>query len=182
VSDGHGQRPAEPRIERALARLARAGWLHGPALDVACGDGRHAVLLGQLGLATLAIDRDSDALARLRRRAARLSIPVLTHLVDLESPSRPQLDRAAYGLIIVVNYLHRPLCHAIAQALQPGGALVYETFTRDQALIGRPKNPAYLLRRGELLRLFAGLTVIDHEEGGSAVSGYKATLVARRPP
>ena len=182
MRDANRPRPPEPRIERALARLAAAGRLRGPALDVASGDGRHAITIARRGLPTLAVDRDGAALARLRARARALSLPVLTLEADLEVEPPPKLERDAWGLIVVVHYLHRRLCPALTTALAPGGVLLYETFTRLHATIGRPTNPAFLLRPRELLRLFAALEVIDYEEGERRGPSIKATLVARRRP
>jgi hypothetical protein len=65
----------------------------------------------------------------------------------------------------VTNYLHRPLLPAIAQALADGGVLIYETFARGNERFGRPHNPDFLLRPGELLDAFAMLTVVASEQG-----------------
>ena len=65
----------------------------------------------------------------------------------------------------MTNYLHRPLLPAIAQALAPGGVLIYETFARGNERFGRPHNPDFLLRPGELLEAFAMLTVVAFEQG-----------------
>ena len=46
-----------------------------------------------------------------------------------------------------------------------GGVLIYETFARGNERLGRPRNPDFLLRPGELLQAFAMLTVIAFEEG-----------------
>jgi hypothetical protein len=84
----------------------------------------------------------------------------------------------------VFRYLHRPLAADIARALAPGGLLLYETFTIRQRDLGYgPGNPAFLLRQGELPRLFAGLDLLASWEGTTA--GEKpaavARLAARRP-
>jgi hypothetical protein len=43
--------------------------------------------------------------------------------------------------------------------------LIYETFARGNERFGRPHNPDFLLRLGELLDAFAMLTVIAFEQG-----------------
>ena len=68
-------------------------------------------------------------------------------------------------MIVVTHYLHRPLFPSLLAALRPGGALVYETFTRAQAARGRPTNPGFLLAPGELRRLVAPLDVRAAREG-----------------
>jgi len=51
--------------------------------------------------------------------------------------------------------------------LAPGGLLLYETFAVGNERFGRPRNPEFLLRPGELLEVAAsaGLTVAAYEHG-----------------
>jgi SAM-dependent methyltransferase len=126
-------------------------------LDVACGHGRNALFLARSGWLVHAVDRDADALARLDRL-------VTTAVVDLESGTAA-LGHREYGAVIVFNYLHRPLMPAIVEAVAPGGVLIYETFTAGQAARGQPRNPAFLLREGELPTLVAPLDVVRSREG-----------------
>ena len=67
--------------------------------------------------------------------------------------------------IVVTNYLHRPLFAPIAAALMPNGVLIYETFAAGNERLGRPRNPDFLLRPGELLDAFAELTLLAFEQG-----------------
>ena len=50
-----------------------------------------------------------------------------------------------------------------------GGVLIYETFAHGNERFGRPRNPDFLLRPGELLDAFAMLTVIAFEQGEVSV-------------
>jgi SAM-dependent methyltransferase len=136
----------------------------GSALDVACGRGRHALWLAKRGLIVHAIDRNAEAIADVRRLASERALDVRTRAVDLETGS-PQLPERAFDLVVVFNYLHRPLFPALVGALRPGGLLIYETFTRAQAARGKPTNPAFLLEPGELRRLVGSLEVIAEREG-----------------
>jgi tellurite methyltransferase len=148
-------------------------------LDVACGRGRHALLLASAGFDVHAIDRNADAIAFLRGTAERLHLSVTAGVVDLEGDSAPDLGTATYNAILVFNYLHRPLMPALRAALKPGGRLFYETFTARQAERGHPKNPDFLLKDGELAQLVAPLTVLRSREG--EVDGrFIASLVAER--
>jgi rhodanese-related sulfurtransferase len=149
----------------------------GRALDVACGRGRHALLLAAAGFAVDALDRDEAALSFLRATADRLDLPVVTRAVDLEAA--PSLERDAYALVVVFHYLHRPLFPALAAALAPGGLLVYETFTVGQPALGRPRDPAHLLEHGELARLVAPLEIV-RERDGVHESRHVAAVAARR--
>ena len=134
----------------------------GPALDLACGGGRHARLLASLGHPVTALDRDAQALAV----AAGPGILTVRH--DLEAPGAAwPFDPASLAGIVVTNYLHRPLFGRIAAALAPNGVLIYETFARGNEIFGKPSNPDFLLQPGELLALAggAGLRVVAYEDG-----------------
>ena len=147
-------------------------------LDVASGRGRHALALAAAGWTVHAIDRDVDVLAALQEAARGLAGTVTTEVIDLEA-GPVALGADAYGGIVVFNYLYRPLMPALIDALEPGGVLLYETFTRGQAARGHPRNPAFLLDEGELPRLVAPLQVLRSFEGER--DGHLiASVVARR--
>ena len=82
--------------------------------------------------------------------------------------------------MLVFNYLHRPLMPAIVDAVEPGGVLIYETFTAGQAQRGRPTNPAFLLRDGELPALVAPLAVLRAREGDFEGRLVSSIVAARR--
>lgn len=136
----------------------------GSALDVACGRGRNTLWLAACGYDTHGIDRDPEAISQLREEAMRRQLQVHATLLDLETQT-VSLGRAIYDVIVVVHYLHRPLFPMLIGALRPGGILVYETFTKAQALRGKPTNPAFLLDEGELRTLVAPLEVLLEREG-----------------
>jgi SAM-dependent methyltransferase len=133
-----------------IARHASLIPKSGPVLDLATGGGRHTRYFKDLGYAVVAVDRDISGLADLVGDA---QITVIA--ADLEGGAAwPCGDRRFAG-IVVTNYLHRPLFPHIAAALQPGGVLIYETFGVGNERFGRPSNPDFLLKPGELLS-FAG--------------------------
>ncbi|MFQ5877838.1 MAG: rhodanese-like domain-containing protein [Acidobacteriota bacterium] len=151
----------------------------GKALDLACGSGRHALLLAARGLDVRAVDRDEAKIRGLGSTASRLGLPVRAEVLDLED-GEVDLGADAYELILGIRYLYRPLFVAIRRALAPGGLLLYETFTVAQAARGRPTNPAFLLGHGELPRLVAPLEVVRAREGEHD-GGMVAAVAARRP-
>jgi len=154
------------------SRLPRAG----RCLDLACGKGRHALLLACAGIPVHAIDNDAGKLASLAEFAGRLGVPVTAQALDLESDA-VDLGRDAYDAILVFSFLHRPLFPAIVAALKPGGILFYETFLVQQVERGHPKSPEHLLAPGELRDLVAPLEVVEAREGefdGRFVSGVVA--------
>jgi rhodanese-related sulfurtransferase len=158
----------------------------GRALDVACGAGRHALLLATAGFDVTAIDRDSATLDRLRLQSERLGLQLQTEVIDLETDdealrgataAEAVLGPDSYDLILVTRYLHRPLFPHLLRALAPAGVLIYETFLEQQAERGHPKNPAFLLKPGELATLVAPLTILRQREGdhdGALISSIAA--------
>ncbi len=136
----------------------------GRALDVACGRGRHALLLAGAGFRVRAVDRDAARIAALSEMAERLGLSVEAEVLDLETGAA-DLGTEEYDLVLVVHYLHRPLFPSLVRALAPGGLLLYETFTTAQAARGKPTNPDFLLDPGELVRLAAPLEVLRQREG-----------------
>ncbi len=147
------------------------------ALDVACGFGRHALLLASAGYRVHAIDRDPDRVRFVQEMADRLGFDVRGDVRDLES-GEARLEPDACDLAIVTHYLHRPLFPALVRTLRRGGVLLYETFTTAQAACGQPQNPAFLLEPGELPRLVAPLRVLRQREG--EFEGRMVAAVAAR--
>lgn len=158
---GHGPNRPSPWVER-FAALVPAG---GEVLDVAAGGGRHARLFLERGHPVVAIDRDAAALraiaAALPTTASRLEVIE----ADLEGGATwPFRDRRFAG-VVVTNYLHRPLLPMLVAAVAPGGVLLYETFAAGNERFGRPSNPDFLLRPGELLDAVRGeLRVVAYED------------------
>ncbi len=133
------------------------------ALDVACGDGRNARWLAELGFAVDAIDVSDVAIAALRAAAADRGLHVDARTVDLE---RDALPAGPYDAVVCTSYLQRDLFAPLGSMLAPGGVVVYETFARAHVEeLGRAFNPAYVLDRNELLRAFSDLHVHHYREG-----------------
>lgn len=172
--EGPVRGPSSWLLENA-GLLARGGRV----LDVACGRGRHALLLAGAGFDVTAIDRDPVAIDRLRTIADRLEFKITTGVIDLETDPPPDLGSRQYDTVLVFNYLHRSLMPALREATSVGGKVFYETFTRRQAERGHPRNPAFLLDDGELPRLMAPFAVLRSREG--EIDGrFIASVVAQR--
>ena len=152
---GHGLGEPSPWVRR-FAALIRPG---GRVLDLAAGTGRHTIFLRQRGHEIVAADRDISALSALQADPG-----ITIAAIDLEDGAAWALGQD-YDGIVVTNYLHRPLFAALGDALAPSGILIYETFALGNERFGKPSNPAFLLRPGELLEAFGNLTVIAFEQG-----------------
>ncbi|HEV2060689.1 MAG TPA: methyltransferase domain-containing protein [Solirubrobacteraceae bacterium] len=171
--------PAEWLVEHA--DLLSGG---GRALDVACGDGRNARYLAQLGYMVDAIDVSDVAIDALRAAtvARGLTMAIAPRVVDLE---REPLPPGPYDVIVMTNFLQRDLFEPLQDALAPDGLLVFETLARAHVdELGHSFNPAYLVEHGELPRAFGRLEVVDHHEGVAQRAGKPrgvAGIVARKP-
>lgn len=143
-----------------IARFAPLIPADGNVLDLACGGGRHARLLAELGYCVEAVDRDAAALATLAGVES-----INTRVADLEGGPWPYYGHGFDG-IVVSRYLWRPLIPNLLACLNEGGILIYETFMVGQEQFGKPENPAHLLRVGELLELVRNrFTVLAFEQG-----------------
>ena len=146
----------------------------GDVLDLACGNGRHTRHLASLGHSVVAVDRDADALA------LAAGADITTSNIDLEEAGAAwPFGPARFAGIVVTNYLHRPLTAAMIASLAPDGVLIYETFAEGNAQFGKPSNPDFLLKPGELLDWARdhGLRVVAFEEG--VVDAPKTAMVQR---
>lgn len=166
----------------------------GPALDLACGVGRHTLLLAMRGQHVTAVDWSSVALDILEARGHAARMPVhrasaidgkqrATHRgiglwqTDIE---RVKLPEQSFELVLCIQYLQRSLFPQISRALRPGGVLLFETFTRAQLeFAGGPRNSEHLLEMGELRIAFPELRVLFYRElrAGQGI----ASLLAQKP-
>jgi SAM-dependent methyltransferase len=151
----------EQHVDAPSAWVTR--WAHlvpgaSRVLDVACGHGRHARWFAARGHAVDAVDRNADALATLA------AVPqVSPRCADIEAGPWPYAP-GRYGGVVATNYLHRALFPVLLDALEPGGVLIYETFALGNERFGRPSNPDFLLRPGELLEVVRGRLAVHAYE------------------
>ena len=144
----HNTPTPSPWISRH-AHLAPAG---GRVLDLACGAGRNGRLFLEAGHPTVFLDINTSAVADL---AGVENADVLQF--DLEDKSDPTalyawpFGQRKFSAVIVTNYLWRPLLPTLVDSVAPKGVLLYETFAEGNEAFGRPSNPDFLLKTGELL-------------------------------
>jgi SAM-dependent methyltransferase len=136
------------------ARLIAPG---GKVLDVACGSGRHMRWLAAQGFRMTGVDRDAAVLEGLDAEGRTVQ-------ADIENGPWPLAGERFDG-VVVTNYLWRPLMPTLVAALAEGGVLIHETFALGHEAYGKPSNPAFLLRPGELLAHCRELQVVAYEDG-----------------
>jgi len=141
---------------RRWAGLIRPG---GRVLDVACGYGQHLRFLKSQGFSVVGVDRDEAAIGAFKGIGG-----IEIQVADIEAGPWP-FAPANFDGVVVTNYLHRPLFRNLVDALLPGGVLIYETFARGNERHGRPTNPEFLLRPGELLHSLEPLAIVAFEQG-----------------
>jgi SAM-dependent methyltransferase len=150
------------------------------ALDVACGTGRDAVYLARQAFEVIALDVLPDALHRAKDLARRNEVQIQTIASDLEHGG--SLPPGQFDLVTVFRYLHRPLIPALSRAVGPGGYIVYETFHERNASRGhRPRNPAHLLKTGELSQAFGDFEIVIERDAIERDGRFFSSLLARRP-
>ncbi|MCF0253662.1 MAG: class I SAM-dependent methyltransferase [Duodenibacillus sp.] len=141
-------------------------------LEVACGNGRNTRLLARLACAVTAVDI---------RPMPEVPAGVRFELRDLEGAPWPYAP-ASFDCAAVINYLWRPRLPELLASVAPGGLLLYETFTAEQAArFGKPASPAHWLAHGELLeRLGEGWRVLAYEDGRTDAGRWVERVAARR--
>ena len=163
----------------------------GSALDLACGNGRHALWLAERGWRVTAVDFSAEALRQARERDAEL------HLVEWIEADLATYEPPADSFdLVLVAYLHVPACERqavlakAAAAVAPGGTLVLAG--HDLTNIGTgapgPSSPALLYTPDEIVPELPGLDVKRAEqvrrpvelEDASRVEAVDALVVARR--
>mgnify|MGYP002349917509 CR=1 FL=1 len=137
-------------------------WSHlvppgGSVLDVACGHGRHLRWFAQRGHRVTGVDRSPEAIAAVAPWGRAVQ-------ADIENGPWP-FEGERFDLVLVTNYLWRPLLPLIVQSVAEGGVLLYETFAAGNESVGKPSRPDFLLQPGELLRASEGLQVVAYEDG-----------------
>jgi len=145
------------------------------ALDLAAGAGRNSIFLAERGCHVVAVDFALEGLRHCMRQAAMRGLQIQTISADLKTFVFPT---CGYDLLVNFFFLQREVFPAMANALNPGGLLMFETYTShyQAAHKGRSMRREYLLEPGELQASFPGLITLFQEE--TAVTDR---LIAQKP-
>jgi SAM-dependent methyltransferase len=124
------------------ARIRDSG---GPALDLACGVGRHAVPLLERGLEITGVDASMDAIRLARARARAASVAAEFHVQTMQALDLPQ----RFATIYIPNGSYQVLAErsTAAQAVErfrrhlwPGGQLLIDMSPLVQGLDAYVRN------------------------------------------
>ena len=162
-----------------------------PVLDLACGKGRNGLYLVENDINVNFADVNGEALEQVEQSLKRLSsdkqkLAQCWH-VDFEQANTNPLHDKCFAAVMVFRYLHRPLFEQIKAMIKPGGMIIYETFTEQQAQFGRPKNPDFLLKPRELIEQFSDWKILHSFDGvvnapaNGDVKKAIAQIVAKKP-
>mgnify|MGYP000418647940 FL=1 len=151
-------------------------------LDLACGEGRNGLFLAQKGLPVTFADHSESALSNISNTLNQTGGCHTIWPVDLELPDINPFAGKVFSSALIFRYLHRPIIPFLINAVAPGGIVVYETFTLDNKQFGRPNNPQFLLKQGELQDWFNGWETLHYFEGIlPAPDRAVAQIVCRKP-
>jgi len=157
----------------------------GLALDLAMGEGRNGIYLATRGYDVDGVDANPRCIETARAGARKLGAPIRAILGNVEDGTYI-IPIETYDLIVVFNYLYRPVLKDIKDGVVSGGGVIYQTYTVDQPRFGRPTNPDYLLRPNELKEVFSDWEILRYREliGPSRADGKDraiAGIIARKP-
>lgn len=141
TNEGHGSAAPSPWVAHFLQALRGRGSM----LDIACGRGRHTRFARSLGFTITAVDRTLDGVRDLDGTDGITLVQA-----DLESGGPWPLAGRTFDVVVVTNYLWRPIFPHILASVARNGVLLYETFARGNERYGSPRNPEFLLAPGEL--------------------------------
>ena len=163
IAEGDTKLEPVPWLVEHLALIEQRA--PGRALDVACGRGRNARWLADLGFDVLAVDVSDVALEALRERSDGRRITT-----EHRDVSADGLPAGTFDVVVDAFFLDRSLAPAMQAALAPGGLLVFVTFIGER----------FGLEPGELRELFADLEILDYHEGPpDPDSRPRANLIGR---
>ena len=129
-------------------------------LDLACGQGRHAVEFARRGHEVTGVDLSTTLLSHARQRAAEAGVEVTWLHQDMRVPVDGDYDLAV-NLFNAFGYLEsehedQRVLDTVAAALRPGGVFIQEISNREAQI----RDP----RSAEVHRIDERLTLIEERE------------------
>ena len=157
----HRRHPSD-WLRQALAMASIDSGKGRRALDVACGRGRNALYLAQLGFEVDAMDISPVGLAQAVASGHELGLTVTWLEADLDLPFNPP---GIYDLIAIIRYVNLPLLAELSRYLKPEGWLVCEEHLQSSEDVKGPQSEKFRLAPGALAAACEGLRIHHQEEG-----------------
>ena len=136
----------------------------GRAMDLACGAGRNAIYLAELGFEVDAIDVSLVGLeiAREKAKERRLSI----HWINEDLLNDWTIPDQQYDLILMFRFVSSEVLVKLPQLLARGGALMIEEHLQwPQGNVVGPSGNRFRVKAGELMEGCKDLDVLFRYEG-----------------
>ena len=187
--DAHAFGPPSEELVALLPRLP----VGAEVLDLGCGDGRNALVFAAAGFHVRALDKSRAGIERLRSRALRRGLAIVSEIRDLTDYS----PDGSFDLVITHGVLHllepgpcERLLGDVRAATRRGGWNVHVVFTDRlpqpddlAAFVHRPFREGELRERyvGWEIELFRSYTLEDEHPGGIRHRHAINKIVARKP-
>ncbi len=151
-------------------------------LDLACGDGTHAIAAAERGAEVVAVDIDPERLKAAETAAGKAGVTVQWLMADL---TKDPLPDGQFDVVMIFNYLDRERIPQFLEAVKPGGYFMSETFLEQQRDLGwGPTSDDHLLKSGELWSLVKPFEIVLAREVLEILDGRTkaiASILAQRP-
>lgn len=92
------------------------------ALDLACGFGRHTILLNSKGYTVVSGDLSMGRLQTIKDENS------FSYCLCLDASRNLPFQDQSFNLVVIVHFVHECLLSNIQRLLVPGGFLIYETY------------------------------------------------------
>lgn len=163
--DPWGTTPAATVVTE-IAAAQEAGLVPGKAVDLGCGDGRHARWLAGLGWNVSAVDVHEETITAARERDSDEGRP--GHVDWIVGDARDWAPEHPVQLV-VIGFLHLPvpelsaIVERAANWLTPGGHLLYLGHAAENAQrgVGGPQDRSVLPEIADLAAATRGLQVLS---------------------
>ena len=152
------------------------------AIDIACGGGRDAVFLSQLGWQVTAIEKQEQVISRAQQLAKNNHQHINCITCDVNNTDC--LPNKKFNLVVIIRYLNRDLIGWIKNHVSLGGFVVFQAFSEGVEKFKSPKNAKVIINKEEFAKTFGkddGFEIIidriDLLEDGRPVSSFIAKRV-----
>lgn len=147
-------------------------------LDLGCGGGRTAVYLAEKKAHVTAIDNQSKVLDRAKTLSEKEGVQVDWRCCNLNADAC--LPDTSFDVILMLRYLNRDLLPWIQTHLSEEGTVIVQTFCEGVEAFGSPKNPNFILKKGELAKTFFDFKIIVDRIDTLADGRPVASFIAQR--